>query len=122
MLQSCRASALGLAVDSCEVRLPGRLFWERVGVVGADSEPMNLNGVALAGCPARTPARTHTHQGICTGHRGAAGRHGHYNYMLRPVIAHAVGGSPLTDESVTAAKCSVGSLREPLVVAKPVPA
>lgn len=56
MQRSCRASPLSPVLDSCEVRLPGRLFWERVGVVGADSEPVNLKGVALAGCPARTPA------------------------------------------------------------------
>ncbi len=50
MLRSWDPSRLGLLDDSRDARLPDLFFSERVGVLGADSEPMNLKGVAASDC------------------------------------------------------------------------
>lgn len=54
MLRSCDPSRLGLD-DSRDERLPDFFFRERVGVLGADSDPMNLKGVAASGCREAAP-------------------------------------------------------------------
>ena len=50
MLRSWEPSRLGLVDDSRDTRLPAFFFKERVGVLGADPEPMNLKGVAATDC------------------------------------------------------------------------
>ena len=50
MLRSWEPSRLGLAGASRDARRPGLFLEERVGVLGADSEPVNLKGVAASAC------------------------------------------------------------------------
>ena len=59
-LKMLRSLRLGLGDASREVRLLAFFLRERVGVLGADSEPMNLKGVAASGCcgAAASSART----------------------------------------------------------------
>ena len=59
-LKRLRSSRLGRGEASREVRLPAFFLREREGVLGADSEPMNLKGVAASGCcgAASSSART----------------------------------------------------------------